>query len=269
VFGIPPELESDPKSILRFIAYHGTSIPTDFLNTIAARVNTRERYAEPQITPVKSYLQHRLTGTHTELMWSYEAVRFRKYHKRMGELRAARVWHSLAEFKNVTVELKSVADVYAFAIQAFLSGTTREEGSALIEPVHGRAYANGDVVTHNGIMLLWDNVDSDPQRLWEFPAKYLAATDNRQVCVFSPRYSGSVRGRIRAYSAILWRGASASRAADVYVHTFASDWNSPRVHIRIPFAIEQNDILVLYEMTGCAYLRKRLEQPARENQNPV
>jgi hypothetical protein len=168
----------------------------------------------------------------------------------MGELNAAFIWHSLAEFKNVTVELKSVADVYAFAIQAFLSGTTREERSAWIDSVHGRAYANGDVVTHNGIMLLWDNVDSTPQRFWEFPAKYLAATDNRQVCVFSPRYSGSVRGRIRAYSAILWRGASASRAADVYVHTFEQDWNTPRVHIRIPFDIKENDILVLYEMTG-------------------
>jgi hypothetical protein len=183
-------------------------------------------------------------------MWSYEAVRFRKYHKRIGEIRAAHIWHSSAEFKNVTVELKSVADVYAFAIQAFLSGTTREEGSAWIDTVHGRAYANADVVTHNGIMLLWDNVDSTPERFWEFPAKYLATTDNRQVCVFSPRYSGSVRGRIRAYSAILWRGAAASRAAEVYVHTFANDWNSPRVQIRIPFPIKQNDILVLYEMTG-------------------
>jgi hypothetical protein len=168
----------------------------------------------------------------------------------MGELNAAKIWHSAVEFKNVAVELKSVADIYAFAIQAFLSGTTREDGSAWFDSVHGRAYANGDVVTHNGIMVLWDDVDSTPQRFWEFPAKYLAATDNRQVCVFSPRYNGSVRGRIRAYSAILWRGAAASRAANVYVHTFENDWNSPRVRIKIPFDIKQNDILVLYEMTG-------------------
>jgi len=250
VFGVPFELEKDPKSILRFMVYHGTSVPSDFLNTIAPQTPTHADYALPQITPVKSYLQHRLTGTRTELMWSYEAVQFRRYHKRMSQLRSPRIWHSLAEFKNVTVELKSIADVYAFAIQAFLNGTTREEGSTWFDFVHGRAYANGDVVTHNGIMVLWDNIKETPRRFWEFPAKYLATTDNRQVCVFSPRYSGSVRGRIRAYSAILWRGAAASRAADVHVHTFENDWNSPRVHIQIPFAIEENDILVLYEMTG-------------------
>ena len=250
VFGIPTELENDPKMILRFFAYHGATIPSSFLATIAPRVTTRPDYAEPQITPTKSFLQHRLAGARTELPWSYEAVRFRRYHKRMGELNAAHVWHSMAEFRNVTVELKSVSDVYAFAIHAFLNGTTREDGSAWIDSVHGRAYANGDVVTHNGIMLLWDDVDSTPKRFWELPAKYLDPTDNRQVCVFSPRYSGSVRGRIRAYSAILWRGASASRAANVYVHTFSEDWNSPRVQIKIPFAVEPNDILVLYEMTG-------------------
>lgn len=183
---------------------------------------------------------------YAEVEW--DSVTIEEHRRMWGEIGTDERPFLEVVLRNVRCNIRDLQrdSVWAWEFQPLFLGTGRAVGrSSIINPVWGRGYAHGGTLTHCALAIGFTPYTSASKRnFWNFKA-WNDTNDTRRVLVFSPSYAGRVRGRVRVYTAILWKGGAPSAAAIPYTATFNTSYATPVLEVRVP-PVSPNDKLVLY-----------------------
>lgn len=135
--------------------------------------------------------------------------------------------------------------VWGWEFQPLFLGTGREVGrSSVITHVWDRGYRHSGVLTHCAFAIGFTPKETPSRNYWDVKATS-DSQDTRRVYFFSPSYAGRATGRVRVYTAILWRSGAPSAAAEPYTARFSTGYATPVLKVRVP-QVSAGDTLVIY-----------------------
>lgn len=258
IWGAPVAARENLRSVFRFAIHNGLPPSDDPIYQTMEQI-TSGPYAQvdgwcgvfPSQDLVDGVLKRRLhmipEPQYAEVDWDSATVE--EHRRTYGEINRGEGPLLEVVLRNVRCNIRDLErnEVWAWEFQPLFLGTGRTPGrSTIIGNVWNRAYAHSGVLTHCALAIgLTPSTQPERRNFWEFKKAWNDTADQRRVFVFSPSYAGRVRGRVRIYTAILWKGGAPSAAAFPYTANFNADYASPILEIQVP-SVNAGDKLVVY-----------------------